>query len=189
VNLTGFFLKFVGKDYSPAYKIISLLPGTLVFLVLSPLVIFLLARYLSGFIPLVWPRFLELVVMAGALAIAMVLMFWALYELWFKGEGTPAPITPTRKLVCTGPYRFCRNPIELGTILYFLALGIWFDSLTTGIFCLIFGLLLGSGYIVLIEEHELRSRFGAEYEKYYRETPFMVPGARLKRKEPARQNR
>jgi protein-S-isoprenylcysteine O-methyltransferase Ste14 len=159
-----------------------MIPGTIVFLVLSPFFLFFVARYISGFIPLTWPRSFELCVFIGAFSVAAVLMLWSFYVLWFHGKGTPAPIAPTRYLVTTGPFRFCRNPIELGTDLYFLGLGIWFDSLTTGIFCMIFGLLLGSGYIKLIEEHELKSRFGSSYEKYFQQTPFMIPFFRFIKK-------
>ncbi len=181
--ILGFFLQFTNKSYSTTYRIVSMIPGTVVFLVVSPLVLFYISRYISGFIPLAWPRSLELTILAGALVIAAVLMLWSLYALWVDGQGTPAPIAPTRYLVTTGPFRLCRNPIELGTDLYFLGLGIWFDSLTTGVFCMIFGLLLGSGYIKFIEEDELRSRFGNPYEEYFQRTPFMLPRFRPVKKQ------
>ncbi|NOR10284.1 MAG: hypothetical protein GQ541_02200 [Desulfovibrionaceae bacterium] len=172
-NYLRFFLKFTGKDYSTSYKLLSMLPGSLVFLILSPLLIFFLSRYLSGFIAFSCPRPLELFLVVLTGSTALIFMLWSLWELWITGEGTPAPIAPTRKLVTTGPYKFCRNPIELGTDLYIFAVGTLFASLTTGLLCFFFAILLGSGYIKLIEEQELRLRFSREYDTYYRKTGFM----------------
>jgi len=177
-----FFLRFTGKTYSPLQRAVSMVPGIVIFLLLSPFVIFQFSRYLSVAIPFHVPRVFELCVMSGMLLLALPLMSWALLELWNRGEGSPAPIAPTRHLVTSGPYRWCRNPIELGTNLYFLAVGIYFDSLLTGLLCLCFGLMLGVAYIKLIEEKEMRLRFGQEYVQYLRTVPFMLPsvGATMK---------
>ncbi len=177
-QLLRLFLRFSNRSYSVPYRILSMLPGTLVFLVISPLFLFLIARRIRRYIPLdpVTPP--ALVILAGILLPALLLMISSLHALWVHGRGTPAPIAPTEHLVTRGPYRLCRNPIELGTNLYFLALGTWFDSLNTGLLCMLMGLLLGTAYIRLIEEHELRARFGHAYETYLRTTPFMLPRLR-----------
>ncbi len=182
-NIIQFFLKFTGREYSTLYKIISMGPGILIFLIISPLVIFQISRYLSLFINLQVPRLAEIIIMISALLISIPLMSWALFELWIKGEGTPAPIAPTNKLVTSGPYSLCRNPIELGTNIYFLALGIFFDSLVTGILCMFIGLVLGISYIKSIEEKEMLIRFGSTYRTYIRMTPFMslIPGRAQKK--------
>ncbi len=150
-----------------------MVPGFIIFLVVSPFLIFLLASTLSRYIPIALPRNFELVVMAVMLLISLVLMSWALFELWTKGGGTPAPITPTRHLVTSGPYNCCRNPIELGTNIYFFTLGTFFDSFVTGILCMIFGLILGTAYIKIIEEKEMLVRFGKQYDEYLQSVPFM----------------
>ena len=168
-------LSFTHNSYSPAYKLLFLVPGTVVFLIISPLFLFFFSRYFSGFIPISWPRNLEISIAAVALSVAIVLMTWGFLTLWFDGKGTPAPITPTKKLVTTGPYKFCRNPIELGTDLYFFFLGTWFDTLTTGLLCMFMGMLLGYGYIKIIEERELKLRFAKSYEDYLARTPLFFP--------------
>ncbi len=175
-KLMELLLSFTHKTYSPIYKLLSLVPGTVVFLIISPLFLFFFSRYLSSFIPIAWPGTLEISIAVVALSAAIVLMTWGFLTLWFDGKGTPAPITPTKKLVTTGPYKYCRNPIELGTDLYFLFLGTWFDSLTTGILCMLMGMLLGYGYIKIIEERELKLRFGISYEDYVARTPLFFPG-------------
>ena len=174
-KLFEIMLRFTGKDYSVVYRLLSMVPGTIVFLIISPFFLFFPARYLGTLVPFGLNRPVELAVMTIAVCFSMLLMFWSLYVLWFDGKGTPAPIAPTKKLVTSGPYRLVRNPIELGTDLYFLALGTWFDSLSTGLFCMIFGMSLGLGYIKLIEEKELKLRFGQEYEQYNKKTSCIIP--------------
>ena len=172
-TIIAFYLRFTGKEFSALQKVLSMVPGFIIFLIVSPFVIFKIAAYMSNYIPVAFPRTGELIILSGSLFISMLLMSWALFELWTKGNGTPAPITPTNKLVTSGPYRWCRNPIELGTNIYFLALGIFFDSLVTGILCMLFGLVLGTAYIKLIEEKEMVVRFGKPYEDYLHSVPFM----------------
>lgn len=173
-SIISFFLRFTCKEYTPLQRAVAMIPGILIFLVLSPLCIILFSRYLSSFISLHLPRLLELVIMTGALLISVTLMTWGLVELWHKGKGSPAPIAPTTSLVTTGPYSWCRNPIELGTNIYFLALGIYFDGFLTGLFSLLFGLILGIAYIKVIEEKEMQLRFGQAYEEYLHSVPFMA---------------
>lgn len=174
-KLLGIMLGFTNKSYSTTYKIVSMVPGTVVFLILSPFFLFFPSRYLGHLVQVSVSRPVEMAVMAIAGALSLLLMHWSLYVLWVDGEGTPAPIAPTGKLVTTGPYRLLRNPIELGTDLYLLVLGTWFDSLATGVFCMVFGMILGLGYIKIIEEKELKLRFGDQYKQYKRVTPCMLP--------------
>lgn len=172
-SIIAFFLEFTGKEYSPFRKMISMVPGIIIFLIISPFVFFQISEYLSSFIQVEIPRTVELIIMFAVMPAAITLMSWALFELWVIGQGTPAPIAPTSKLVVSGPYKWCRNPIELGTNIYFLALGIFFDSLFTGILCMFFGLVLGTAYIKLIEEKEMLVRFGQPYDDYLNSVPFM----------------
>ena len=174
-KLMALFLSFTHKPYSPAYKVLSLIPGSVVFLVISPLFLLFFSRYISNLVPIPWPRTLEIAIAGAALGMAFTLMLWGFLALWVDGKGTPAPIAPTKTLVTTGPYKYCRNPIELGTDLYFLFLGTWFDNLTTGILCMLMGMLLGYGYIKIIEERELKLRFGSHYEEYLAATPLFLP--------------
>jgi protein-S-isoprenylcysteine O-methyltransferase Ste14 len=174
-KLMAVFLSFTHKSYSPAYKILSMIPGSVVFLVISPLFLLYFSSYISQFIPIAWPRTLEVAMAGAALAMAFILMLWGFLSLWVDGKGTPAPITPTKILVTTGPYQYCRNPIEVGTDLYFLFLGTWVDGLTTGILCMCMGMLLGYGYIKTIEERELNLRFGLPYKEYLEGTPLFLP--------------
>ncbi len=169
------FLSFTGKSYSFSYKVLSLIPGTIVFLGITPFILFHISCYLSSYISCTCNKSIEQAVAVVALLVATIFMTYAMLALWIDGKGTPAPIAPTQKLVTSGPYKYCRNPIELGTSVYFLSIGIWFDGLLTGVLCQVFGLTLGFGYIKLIEERELKLRFGNSYREYLRTTPIFVP--------------
>ena len=89
-------------------------------------------------------------------------------------SGTPFPMLPTKKLLIVGPFKYCRNPMTLGTILAYAGTAIWIGSFTALLAVAIFAALL-IGYLKLIEEKELLMRFGDEYAEYRKNTPFILP--------------
>jgi protein-S-isoprenylcysteine O-methyltransferase Ste14 len=78
------------------------------------------------------------------------------------------------ELVRRGPYALVRHPVYTGLALHFAG-----ACLATGNLLLIVGTLLVSYPAFYLraraEERLLRDRFGAEYEKYAREVPMLVP--------------
>jgi protein-S-isoprenylcysteine O-methyltransferase Ste14 len=78
------------------------------------------------------------------------------------------------ELIREGPYAVVRHPVYTGLALHFAGL-----CLATGNLLLIAGTLLVSYPAFYLrasaEERLLRERFGAEYEKYAREVPMLVP--------------
>ena len=87
---------------------------------------------------------------------------------------------PTQKLLVSGPFKQCRNPMTFGTICLYLGVGIIIGSLSSIAVVLLFGGLLLT-YIKLVEERELAARFGQEYLDYKSNTPFIIPGIKLKK--------
>jgi len=81
---------------------------------------------------------------------------------------------PTQRLVVVPPYAYCRNPMILGTVLAYLSIGAFLGSASAVGIVLVLGMLL-IAYVKLVEEKELRLRFGPEYEAYLRSTPFLLP--------------
>ena len=57
-----------------------------------------------------------------------VLAGWTTWLFVQKGEGTPAPWDPPRKLVVAGPYRHVRNPMISGVLLMLIAETLFFGS-------------------------------------------------------------
>jgi protein-S-isoprenylcysteine O-methyltransferase Ste14 len=125
-----------------------------------------------------WPRIpggaarraLGAMLAAAGLALAL----WSIAAQVTRGRGTPLPVMPTQRLLTDGPFRYCRNPMALGTILAYLGLGIWLGTfLGIGLALLLSGLLIL--YIKRVEERELAERFGEAYRVYKQAMGFMVP--------------
>jgi protein-S-isoprenylcysteine O-methyltransferase Ste14 len=170
--------KLARKERSPLFQFGALLLGATVFLVLFPALVIWIAKLLTGWIPFSLPRGIEGLVSAFCLGYGLFWVFWSSWTQWTRGRGTPAPIAPTSKLVITGPYRYCRNPIQLGAMFYQAGLGILFGTIVTGIAVFILVGIAGTLYHKLVEEKELTERFGEEYEEYKAEVPFLIPRRR-----------
>jgi len=113
--------------------------------------------------------------LGGALAIlGLFFAFWSIGDQVTRGRGTPLPMLPTQELLTQGPFRYCRNPMTLGTILAYSGLGIAAGTISGIGLVLCFGALLIL-YIKGIEEKELAERFGDAYLAYKGEVPFMLP--------------
>jgi protein-S-isoprenylcysteine O-methyltransferase Ste14 len=84
-------------------------------------------------------------------------------------------MAPTQKLVVTGPYKLCRNPIQFGAILYYLGVGTASRGLGCGLFMAVSAAIIGSLYHRFVEEKELEKRFGRDYVAYRARTPFLLP--------------
>jgi protein-S-isoprenylcysteine O-methyltransferase Ste14 len=81
---------------------------------------------------------------------------------------------PTQRLITTGPFQYCRNPMTLGTILAYLGLSIGAATIVgTIVVAALAALLLV--YLKRMEEKELAERFGEEYLAYKRDVPFILP--------------
>lgn len=108
------------------------------------------------------------------LVVGLSLGFWSNYVQLTRGRGTPLPIMPTQELLTTGPFRYCRNPMTLGTILAYLGIGIIAGSGMGLVLVLCFVTLLLL-YLKRMEEKELAERFGEAYLAYKQEVPFIIP--------------
>jgi protein-S-isoprenylcysteine O-methyltransferase Ste14 len=108
-----------------------------------------------------------LLAVAGMVAVSLRfdhLEFFSLRQVWHSGR------EPDRLLVL-GPYRYVRHPL-MTCLLVFL----WAQPVMTPTLLLLSGGL--SVYIVLgtlLEERDLRRRFGAAYAGYRRRVPALLP--------------
>lgn len=163
------------KERSLAYKAAVGILGALAFIILVPAFFFIIAYGLDKYVLADRARLLELGIGGVSAIVGMFFMAWSVLTFITIGKGTAVPIAPPRKIVVSGPYRLCRNPMLLGAILYYLGVGVYFGSLRIGVIMFLFSLIIGSCYIKLIEEQELQIKFGADYLEYKRRTPFLVP--------------
>lgn len=112
-------------------------------------------------------------IMAGA-CLYLLCAFWGFA---LRGEGTPAPIDPPKKLVIEGPYRVVRNPMYWSVLFVILGEAIVFHSSALaelGVALFACTML----FVLLYEEPTLRRKFGAEYDEYCRRVPRWIPRLR-----------
>ena len=169
-------IKWSKKKYTKKQQILALIPAAVVFGVLIPLFLYIVPLYIDqqlGLSSLVSPV-INLVLALILIVIGFLLAAWTVLVQFQRGKGTPIPAIATQKLIVNGPYKYCRNPMTLGTILYYLGIGILIGSLTSiGLTLLILVILVI--YIKVVEEKELEVRFKEEYKEYKQSTPFLIP--------------
>ncbi len=89
----------------------------------------------------------------------------AVIEFADRGQGTPLPYDPPRRLVTSGIYRYCANPMQMSCV---AVMFIWAGMLQNG--WLILASAMSAIYSVGIAEwdegEDLASRFGTEWRNY-----------------------
>ena len=168
-------IAFSRRKRSLFFKVVSLLAGACIFLIIIPIGFVVFRRTITYHNPFHFPLFIEQTIAVLSILVSVFSLVWSVITQWSTGKGTPSPLAPTQHLITTGPYRLCRNPIQLGALLYYLGVVTFFDNLTTGIVLFLAGLIIGSGYHKFIEEKELLIRFGEDYRIYKEKTPFLIP--------------
>ncbi len=106
--------------------------------------------------------------------LGLSLFFHSLRRFATDGQGTLAPWDPPGKLVVRGPYRFVRNPMISGIVLVLFGESMYLYSSPHALWALTF-LTFNALLIPLLEEPQLRRRFGAAYIEYCNHVPRFVP--------------
>ncbi len=112
---------------------------------------------------------LILVIITGAVVLLTVV------NLALKGLGAPFAIALSRKLAADWLYAWTRNPMVLAGLVFFLSLGIWFQSALFVLWILILFAPALLFFVKVYEERELELRFGASYLEYKSKTPMLFP--------------
>ncbi len=111
---------------------------------------------------------------AGPLAVGATLFVGSLRRFHAEGHGTLAPWDPPRQLVVHGPYRYVRNPMISGVIFVLFGEAFLLLSLPHLTWATVF-LALNLVFIPLLEEPQLRRRFGDSYVEYCRHVRRFIP--------------
>ena len=123
-----------------------------------------------------WPETLGWRHLAGAgfFTVGAVIYLHCLWLFATRGQGTPAPFDPPKKLVWRGLYKWVRNPMYLGIIALVAGEALFFRSghIVVYLICLVCAVQL---FVVGYEEPALRRQFGAMYEDYRRSVPRWLP--------------
>ena len=117
--------------------------------------------------------------------VGSVLLFSGAHYLVRRGDGTPLPLDPPKRMVVAGPYAYIQHPMSLGLVMMVLGEALWFSSPSLGAyaFCLIVLLNL---FVIYIEEPSLEKRFGEDYRAYRAVTPRWLPFGRQGENNPNR---
>jgi protein-S-isoprenylcysteine O-methyltransferase Ste14 len=89
-------------------------------------------------------------------------------------KGTLAPWSEKQKLVVTGPYRYCRNPMITGVLFILIGESFLFNSVNIILWALTF-FIINTIYFIVSEEPALKRRFGEDYERYKQQVPRWIP--------------
>ncbi len=109
---------------------------------------------------------------AAAPALALIVSTVRLFVV--RGKGTPAPWDPPAKLVVAGPYRYVRNPMLSGVVLFLLAEALVLRSWPIAAWTCIF-IAMATAFFVFAEEPGLERRFGDAYRAYRTNVPRWLP--------------
>ena len=160
-------------------RILALIWSGILVLVILPLLGTFASIFLDNLFNL--PRLLEfpfnLIIGLPILAWGFFWSLWANIELYKVGKGSPIPGNEihTKKVVNSGPYKYCRNPMIFRYIFLWVGLGILLGSIfLTFIISTIAALLLIITVKVWEEKH-LEELFGEPYVGYKRSTSFIIP--------------
>ena len=170
------FKKWAEHEYSKKQRAIAMVFGSFIFWIVIPFFMIIFSCYIDQWLRLPKFRYGLINPVIGLVFMGAGWLFanWTVRVQFTVGKGTPIPLMATQKLIVKGPYMYCRNPMTLGTDLFYLGIAFWLGSISAFGLGLIYpvGILI---YIRLVEERELEKRFGSEYLEYRRNTPFLIP--------------
>ena len=111
---------------------------------------------------------------ATAATVGALLALWCIFTFVFVGRGIPAPFDPPRRLVVRGPYRFVRNPMYLGHIIFLIGLTLILRS----VFAAILTVAVATWFHIRVcrDEKRLLLRLGEPYERYLRSVERWLTG-------------
>jgi len=170
------YKKWAQKEHSFAKRIIALLPAGVLFLLILPYLFLVICPSLDERLGLdrIEPGAATIVIGGILMVVGFFFAFWSIMMQLTQGRGTPLPMMPTQGLITTGPFRYCRNPMTLGTILAYLGMTIAAATVVGVALVLALGSLLIT-YLKKVEDKELAERFGEQYLEYKERVPFIVP--------------
>jgi protein-S-isoprenylcysteine O-methyltransferase Ste14 len=79
----------------------------------------------------------------------------------------------TDRLIVAGPFRWCRNPLYLGNVLFAAGFGLYLPP--PGLLLAVAGMGTAVGVVAAAEATALRKVYGAQYEAYERAVPMFLP--------------
>ena len=92
-------------------------------------------------------------------------LFFSSLNLFNSYKENPKPQADTKKIIKTGIFAYCRNPMYLAFILFHLSMFLTFENVAY--FLSAIGLFVWiNTYIIPVEENFLKEKFEDEYSRY-----------------------
>lgn len=110
-------------------------------------------------------------------SVGLFMMAWVAYMFVTKGRGTPIPFDPPREFVAEGLFRYLRNPMYFGLLLVILSEAVFFRSWVLALYAAAVWAVVHT-FLVVVEEPQLKRRFGEPYTSYLSTTPRWIPRRR-----------
>ncbi len=104
------------------------------------------------------------------------LLLSAAYYLVRRGDGTPFPLDPPRRMVVAGPYAHIQHPMLVGLFAMLCGQIVWIPSVHVLLYTLLL-LLVSRALVLHVEEPTLRERFGEDYMAYQAAIPRWFPSS------------
>ena len=93
------------------------------------------------------------------------ILFFSSLNLFNSYKENPIPQAETKRIIKTGIFAYCRNPMYLAFIIFHLSMFFTFENV--GYFLSSLGLFVWiNAYVIPIEEQYLTDKFGEDYERY-----------------------
>lgn len=170
------YAEWARREHGEGTRIATVLVVAPIFLGLLPFLVAGIGPRLDRRLGLRPLRARRLKVILGGLltVVGFSLGFWSIVTQLDRGRGTPLPVMPTQELLTGGPFRYCRNPMTLGTVLAYLGIAVAVGTFSGTVLVLALAAFL-LVYLKRLEEDELAERFGEAYLAYKRDVPFIIP--------------
>ncbi len=176
MSILNWIIRHANKEYPRQARIAAIAFEGLIFVVTIPGLLIYLATLENPNVSI--SECSAFLVIGGLIALCgIALALWTVWVQFHKADGTPIPIMATKKLLTDKPYSFCRNPMALGTILFYTGISVIARSYLAVGTTIVFTLFLVV-MIKVFEEKEMALRFGQDYIRYKKETPGFIPRIR-----------
>tara|TARA_B100001778_G_scaffold114276_1_gene93739 strand:- start:9 stop:467 length:459 start_codon:yes stop_codon:yes gene_type:complete len=135
----------------------------------NPLIIFvilLVVSYVIGEFIIPKYQLLNLLNLIGVtgLIISLAIFFTSL-NLFNSYKENPIPQANTKRVIKTGIFAYCRNPMYLAFISFHISMFLTFENVANLLSAV--GLFIWTNhYVIPIEENYLQEKFGDEYDRY-----------------------
>ena len=104
----------------------------------------------------------------------------AVFEFAHKGDGTPIPFDPPKRLVTTGPYAYLANPMQVSSVGLLIVLAIHLNSAAVGLLAFSF-FIFAVSFVPWHNRNGIALRFGEDWQAYRARTPNWIPQLKMLR--------